>query len=414
MPWYLFNSSNIWTLGDVRANNYCGSGADGPIYDIAAFSERGENMRLSEAWKSLYNVIANSDYVINDYSQIALSNGVKEDKVNECIAEARFMRGLAYWFLSLYWHDVPIIDDPEDNETNFNIHSSRFEDVLEYAIRDMEYAAINLPISDIAGRVTKYSALGMLGRFYVTAGSYASGNHFSDNFLSLYEMGGNAEVADYFYGKAKEVCEEVITKSTHSLMDDYEDLFKINHNNNRESLFSLQWVPGSDTWGIGNVNQNNLAYDRYLVGDLPAWGLGAFASYDFVKQSLKYSGLSRIRGNVFADKQKYDYLGGSYAGYWKVGYFQGDTTKTEVMVREWHIKKFVVGSDKDTDGVAIDGNSGLATPMLRLAEVYLLYVEACIGSNDRTTDTKALEYKKTVRDRGLKMSCEGTSQFTYP
>ena len=240
MPWYLFNSSNIWVLGDVRANNYCGSGADGPIYDIASFSERSENSRLGEAWKSLYNVVANADYVINKYAPIALINGVNVDKVNECKAEAHFMRGLAYWYLSLYWRDVPVIEDPEDNKTNYSIKSTNFEDVLEYAIRDMEYAADSLPVSDISGRVTSHSAKGMLGRFYVTAGAYAAGNHFSKDFLSMYDKSDNTEVADYFYDKAKTVCADVIENSPYRLMEDYEELFKIKNNNNSESLFSLQ------------------------------------------------------------------------------------------------------------------------------------------------------------------------------
>ncbi len=414
MPWYLFNASNIWVLGDARANNYCGAGADGPIYDIAAFSERSENMRLSEAWKSLYNVVANADYVINKYSPIAIENGVNIDKVNECKAEARFMRGLAYWYLSLYWRDVPVIEDPENHSVNYTIKPTCFEDVLEYAIADMEYAADSLPLSDVTGRVTRYSAKGMLGRFYVTAGSYAAGNHFTNDYLTIYGKADNYDMSEYFFEKAKTVCEDVIENSRFRLMSDYEDLFKIKHNNNSESLFSLQWVPGSDTWGLGNINQNNLAYDRYLVGDLPAWGLGAFASYDFVKLSLKHGGLSRTRGNVFADNQQYDYLGGTYAGYWRVGYFKGDTTLTKTMVREWNIKKFVVGSDKDTDGIAIDGNSGLATPMLRLAEVYLLYVEACIGSQDKTTDAKALNYMSEIRERAWKHELEGKSPLQYP
>jgi len=414
MPWYLFNSSNVWVLGDVRANNYCGSGADGPIYDIAAFSERSENMRVSEMWKSLYNVVTNADYIIYEYSPIALKNNVNKDKVNECIAEARFMRGVAYWYLSLYWHDVPIIEDPEAHESNYSINSSRFEDVLEYAIRDMEFAADSLPSSDVSGRVARNSAKGMLGRFYVTAGTYAAGNHFTEHILNMYGKGSNQELSEYFFEQAKTVCADVIENSKHGLMDDYEDLFKVKNNNNKESLFALQWVPGSDIWGLGNVNQNNLAYDRYVVGDLPAWGLGAFASYDFVKQSFKYSGLSRIRGNMFADQQVYDYLGGKYAGYWKVGYLKGDSTDTAVSVREWHMKKFVVGSEKDTDGIALDGNSGLATPMLRLAEVYLLYVEACMGNSNSTSDTKALEYMKKVRERAWRMELNGSSPLAYP
>ena len=44
--------------------------------------------------------------------------------------------------------------------------------------------------------------------------------------------------------------------------------------------------------------------------------------------------------------------------------------------------------------------------MLRLAEVYLLYVEACMGTSDELTDRDALKYYDDVRKRGYKMEIE--------
>ena len=62
------------------------------------------------------------------------------------------------------------------------------------------------------------------------------------------------------------------------------------------------------------------------------------------------------------------------------------------MNRKVAFKKQVVGSAEDTNNIAIAGNSGFCTPMLRLAEVYLLYVEACMGTSDELTDRDALKY----------------------
>jgi hypothetical protein len=62
-------------------------------------------------------------------------------------------------------------------------------------------------------------------------------------------------------------------------------------------------------------------------------------------------------------------------------------------------KKHVVGNTKDAGGLAINGNSGLAAPMLRLAEVYLLYTEAILGTNATTSDPEALLYFNKVRNR---------------
>ena len=71
------------------------------------------------------------------------------------------MRGLAYWYLMSVWGDVPIVEDPEILAQNYMVHANFQEDVLQYAIKDMEFAAENLPLSDEIGRLTRYSALGI-------------------------------------------------------------------------------------------------------------------------------------------------------------------------------------------------------------------------------------------------------------
>lgn len=76
-------------------------------------------------------------------------------------------------------------------------------------------------------------------------------------------------------------------------------------------------------------------------------------------------------------------------------------------------KKQVVGSAEDTNNIAISGNSGFCTPMLRLSEVYLLYVEACMGTKDELTDRNALQYYDDVRKRAYKLEIENDPDFRY-
>ena len=58
-----------------------------------------------------------------------------------------------------------------------------------------------------------------------------------------------------------------------------------------------------------------------------------------------------------------------------------------------HIKTFGISAAKQT--------SSLATHVLRLADVYLIYVEAMIGNNGSTTDPTALEAFYAVRHRAV-------------
>jgi hypothetical protein len=77
----------------------------------------------------------------------------------------------------IYLGNVPIIEDRELQQPLIT-NTNPFEDVLQYAIRDLEFAAQWLPKTDDKGRVTRYSALSALARVYMSAACYAAATDF--------------------------------------------------------------------------------------------------------------------------------------------------------------------------------------------------------------------------------------------
>jgi hypothetical protein len=420
-PWYYFHKQRWVQLGDSRANNiYTGSSTNG--YSLmASFGEQSDNTSLSHAWGSLYNVIAQADYIIEDYAPYCISNGIAaESDVNECIGEARFMRALAYWYLGMFWHDVPIVDSPVTIGTN--AYANRFEDVLQYAICDAEYAAKWLKITPYAtGRVSRVSAYALLSRLYLTAANYAQGGHFSQTFcdevLAKYyendrQWSRAASVDKFYYNKAvsaAEKCLSLAPNGGYGLMDDYEQIFRVQNNNCKEVLFALQFVAGSTTYSANNDQQTTYCYDRCIDNN---FGIGYLkASFDFILCSKKRDGISRTRGNIMPPYFTYDYL-----------YHEQDTctqygkTWTCGKYSTIPIKKQVVGGDLATDGAAIKDNSGFCTPMIRLSEVYLNLTEAKMGAAGLTETSSAdiLEGVNTVRRRAHKIEiADGTYRGDY-
>ena len=62
-------------------------------------------------------------------------------------------------------------------------------------------------------------------------------------------------------------------------------------------------------------------------------------------------------------------------------------------------KVFRVGPDDDNDGKVKQMNSPLNTYILRLADVYLTYAEACLGNNSTLSDGRGLYFFNRVRER---------------
>jgi hypothetical protein len=93
------------------------------------------------------------------------------------VAEARFMRGMAYFYLARVFGDVPIISDPVAlaNSGDYKVPRYLQKDVLRFVVEDLQYAEQNLPDASYqAGRVTKYAAKGMLSKVYLYMKDYAN------------------------------------------------------------------------------------------------------------------------------------------------------------------------------------------------------------------------------------------------
>lgn len=365
--WFDFNDKFYYGLGDGRSDNLYAPYSD-YVYPFTDLSETGLTGPLVSAWGSLYNVVQQSNNVIIGISDSKVDGSVK----NKYIAEARFMRGTAYWYLASLWGDVIISTDPRELVKNPIVNKNPLKDVYEFAIRDLEFAAKYLPeTAGQAGRLTKYSAFGMLSRVYL---SYSG---VSDNPNSGTR---NQQYLDL----AKKAAEKVITSGPYSLMTNYADLFMIDNNNNTESMFALQWVPNGD-YGVINTHQAYFALGSDITGDDAAWGYWTRASNDVLKEYESKD--LRRKATWMGDDDFYPEINKSNGGY------TVDHAKEFLTV-----KKGVVGSTKDNSKIS-RMNSALNTYMLRLGEVYLNYAEAALGNNASTADALALDGVNKLRVR---------------
>ena len=99
--WFDFNDKFYYGMGDGRANNITAQYSN-YIYPYTNFTETPLSQGLTEAWGALYSVVAQSNNTINNISNYSSDNVSDEAKV-EAVAEARFMRGTAYWYIASLW-----------------------------------------------------------------------------------------------------------------------------------------------------------------------------------------------------------------------------------------------------------------------------------------------------------------------
>jgi hypothetical protein len=171
----------------------------------------------------LYTMIYRSNTIIEKLETSEVDWTGKEDLKASVAAECYFFRGLAYFYLAHSFGQVPIVTKPPVTEEDFNPAKAKtIDEVYEQAIADLKLAKAGLPEEqNDPGRATKGAAAGFLGKTYLYRAGYLNENT--------------------NYALAATEFKEVMDMGIYGLMDKYEDNFTSEKENNKESLFELQY-----------------------------------------------------------------------------------------------------------------------------------------------------------------------------
>lgn len=370
--WYEYQDKAFHAIGEVLSGNmYTGD----PVYNtFLNFTVTGTDEQVTRSWYAFYRVAGNATILINTFEQ-KKSLGGDPSYLDQGIAEAKFIRGVAYFYLARVFGAVPIVTDPIDiaSTGNFNVPRYLQEDVLRFVIQDLSDAEAILPESDSPGRVTRLSAAGMMAKVY------------------LY-------LRDYNNARIK--AQEVINSGMYSLYPDYEEMFTSqNANNNQESLFALQWIAAGG-YGLGNPIQAYVGPETLLRETTGAgWSaiipsidlLNAYETGDMRKVwSIMEHGFTRPEwtNSNFPSGFTYD-----------TTYVTSDDAATKIKTgTRSNSLKYVVGPG--TGGQDVNGTStSICTYILRYADILLIYAEAVLGEASSTSDQSALDAVNAVRHR---------------
>ena len=233
----------VWdniVLSDVISDNYYAGGDDINIIAIDKLNLLADNPRLYKNWGSLYNAILKANIVLDKVPGIQDAKLDQGNRRTQILGEAAFLRAFHYYNLVTLFGGVPIvtssITSTQPNATN--IPKSSEEEVYAQIIKDLEFAANNLPdtyegdASISKGRATKGAANALLAKVY-------------------------AQKPAKDYAKVLQYCNAVINSPAgYKLLTNYDFLFDGNHYNNEESILEAQFT--GTTGGNGNYGSSLL------------------------------------------------------------------------------------------------------------------------------------------------------------
>jgi hypothetical protein len=429
-PWYDFQRFFI-QAGECMAGNIYYGGTN-PYQNFTVTSSDGT---LGMASASLWSVNAFCNGVIENIDMKS-SPSVSQDVKNTVKGEALVWKAMAYFYLVRSFGAVPIIHNNSEviASGNYNsLYKATIPNVYDYIILTLNKAIEWLPEQNLPGRIDRYCAYALLSKVYLDKSGYGlSGTR-------------NQEDLDNAANYAK----MVIDQSGRHLLPNYSDLFRISNNINEECMISWRWAI-SNIWTSQNSLQSDLAIEGFS-GLNDTWGTWIGPTVD-LQDAFGENALSLTRNNrdtrrkatmmMYGDH--YDYFWRDKGGFDWWQYISSFNTAAEGPDATYKIcgsgancVKYLVGDNADSQaeggGTIASMYYDNATPLLRLAEVYLIYAEAKIGNAGSTTDQSALDAYNAVmmraipgetprtsitwddvwKQRRLELSCEGDSWYDY-
>jgi len=148
----------------------------GDAYQGANYGPSGYGGSFDKYFRYLYGTVNRTNYVIENINNrmIPGATGARLTTLEGIIAEARLLRGMAYFRLISMWGDVPYIGRVIfDNSEVASISRMPITQVKDSIMADFNYAVTKLPIRGSAlGRAGKPAALAFRGKLNLYWGSW--------------------------------------------------------------------------------------------------------------------------------------------------------------------------------------------------------------------------------------------------
>ena len=320
-------------------------------------------------------------------------------KIDTFRAEARFIRAYLYWMALDTFGNVPFITEESPIGGAYYPRQASRQTVFNYCVSELNYlisdqSPLSAPRS-LYPRADKGSAAGLLARLYLNSEVYTG---------------------TPMWLEAKNICEEIFNMG-YALCPDYIALFRGDNGQNPQAC-------GEFLWSIDYSDDYTESYGgtTYLLA-------ATLASTDITDQSrpngqrngwaglrVPYEYVNRYFGVVSADYDTGDYEVLDKRG--EVFYIKGRSESMEGelynFMNGWSCLKYNNIPYGQTDQSFLPTSlvrnySDVDFPMIRLAEVYLIYAEACMNLQQSSS---AMPYLQALSLRaGVDPPAEITADF---
>lgn len=324
---------NEFYLTEMRSDNTRTKNGEGEPAQFDFFNVEPTNGAVLNYYQSFYNVIYRANVVLENLDVASAGAAAAIE------AEAKFVRGYAYFNLVRLYGEVPLVDRVlKLSETDVQFTRVATSTIYDLIISDLSTAVEGLDNSNGPNRATKAAAQALLAKVYLTLGQN--------------------------YVEAQVLLESIIDGGEFALEENFQDIFY--NEGNGEVIFAIGYQ-------ADNVNDSQNFSSEWLNA------VGRTAGVNFVTTEAR---------------EALDMMGGDRTLY---SYKQDERQATE-----YRVVKYLPDGDEDLGIPATSSDpqsAGNDWIVIRYADVLLMHVEAILAGGAETSSGNALSSFQMVRDR---------------
>ncbi|MFD2570859.1 RagB/SusD family nutrient uptake outer membrane protein [Spirosoma soli] len=365
-------SSNALT--DLRGDDVRSNSPWPAMYNMGKFAlGTADDALYGFAFGAYYEGVAKANQVLDNVPNITMDEALK----TRILGQAYFLRGLYFYHLVNLFGNVALPTTSVKSKADFFVKQSTEAEGWTQVIADFTKAATMLPVSYVdvtgadkgqIGRATKGAALGFLGKSYLFNKKYT-------------------EAAAQF--------KAIIDLGVYDLVADYHDNFTERNENNKESLFEVQFSRdaggtefnwgGEPAPGWGRTTGRAITYAPRGFGWTDVQPTRSLFNEFLLEKTTAGQDDPRLVSTILYNKPGLKLYGVEFS----VKYANNPADLNDIFCGKY--QNFDNGRADE-----YDWRSGINERLLRYADVLMMYAE-CLNETGKTAD--AVQYVQKVRNR---------------
>lgn len=351
-------SSNWQLLEAPTGTSTTETAQNSDLNNLYSLTWDGNTGHIRNWWRGIYRLIAQANLTLDKVPAITPMDEAQKTSI---LGEAYFLRAWAYFYAVRLWGDVPLILTPQSasSEDFFPIRTPQ-DAVYEQIVSDLKAAeAAGLPWTDQSGRVSQAAVKALLAKVYLTMAGYPLNRG-----QSHYQLAAD---------KAAEIIND---PGPIDLFATYPEIHDESLDNTKEHIFSLQYndVVAGNPMGNMFPNFKPVSYRGPSGTGSTVPTLSFYESFE--------------EGDIRTKDQE---------GYFYTTYYENGNGEPFDLGAPYIFKHFNITAN-GSPGRAGTAQDNLNVPMIRFAEVLLVYAEAQNEVSGGPT-AEAVNALKRIRDR---------------